>query len=108
MSCHVLSCFCILQGEDTFGDSDESEEDDVVVTASSTGGVGEATGGAAAARPRLGLGSSLASIVHGQGGNTPTCSLQDHPIQVPNPNTNPNDGVVLLLELPSTKIRAPT
>ncbi|CAM9415012.1 unnamed protein product [Ectocarpus fasciculatus] len=69
--------------EDTFGDSDESEEDDVVVTASPAGGGDEAQGGLAAARtrPRLGLGSSLASIVHGQGGNAPTCSLQDHPIQ---------------------------
>ncbi|CBJ28912.1 conserved unknown protein [Ectocarpus siliculosus] len=69
------------EGEDTFGDSDESEEDDVVVTASPAGGGGGSPGEGAAARPRLGLGSSLASIVHGQGGNAPTCSLQDHPIQ---------------------------
>lgn len=41
------------------------------------------TGGAGAGdRPRQGLGQSLASIVHGQGGNAPTCKLQDHPIQV--------------------------
>lgn len=65
------------QGEDTFGDSDESEEDDVVVTSGSAG-----SGGAVAARPRLGLGASLASIVHGRGGIAPTCNLQDHPIQV--------------------------
>lgn len=68
------------QGEDTFGDSDESEEDDVVVTSSARAGYGGAA--AAAARPRLGLGASLASIVHGRGGNAPTCNLEDHPIQV--------------------------
>eukprot|EP00903_Cladosiphon_okamuranus_P021524 g19787.t1 len=64
------------EGEDTFGDSDESEEDDVVVTPGSA-----PSGQAAGARPRLGLGASLASIVHGRGGSAPTCNLEDHPIQ---------------------------
>lgn len=68
-------CDCGAQGEDTFGDSDESEEDDVVVT---NGGAGERGMG----RPRLGLGASLASMVNGNGADGPTCTLQDHPIQV--------------------------
>ncbi|CAM9515524.1 unnamed protein product [Scytosiphon promiscuus] len=66
------------EGEDTFGDSDESEEEDMVVTQPSmTFGVGVGAG----EKPRQGLGQSLASIVQGQGGNAPTCKLQDHPIQ---------------------------
>ena len=71
------------KGEDTFGDS-ESEEEDVVIDVESNGGSGEISPGAlatpAAARPRLGLGASLASMVHNRGG--PTCTLEDHPIQV--------------------------
>ena len=47
-----------------------------------TSGSAGSGGAAAGARPRLGLGASLASIVHGRGGNAPTCNLQDHPIQV--------------------------
>ncbi|CAM9754127.1 unnamed protein product [Pylaiella littoralis] len=70
------------EGEDTFGDSDESEEDDVLVTPANASANGNPFGGAGAgARPRLGLGASLASLVHGSGGDAPTCNLQDHPIQ---------------------------
>lgn len=47
-----------------------------------TSGNAAASGGPPGARPRLGLGASLASIVHGRGGSAPTCNLQDHPIQV--------------------------
>ena len=59
----------VMQGEDTFGDS-ESEEEDVMVTANGDG-----------MRSRLGLGASLQSLVHGAG-NGPTCTLSEHPIQV--------------------------
>lgn len=66
-----------LQGEDTFGDS-SSEEEDVVVGVGANGDGGMSA--PAMARPRLGLGASLASMVHSRGG--PTCTLEDHPIQV--------------------------
>lgn len=80
----VFLFFLVLRkGEDTFGDS-ESEEDDVVVGGDSNGDGGMLSPGAlsapVAARPRLGLGASLASMVHNRGG--PTCTLEDHPIQV--------------------------
>lgn len=50
-----------------------------------TGGANDAdasANGGAGARPRLGLGASLASIVHGRGGAGQVCNLPDHPIQV--------------------------
>ena len=48
----------------------------------------------ATARPRLGLGASLASIVHSRAGG-PTCTLEDHPIQVTCDTNVQNRGVIV-------------